>query len=405
MLTKMPVEIFSVMWFFMDPFTWLIMRHVCKFFAENSQIFYVDGPGQKFLNKFIPRINALDVFGDGTDIPHFTALVATQHIGFICTRYLTNFALLSWAMYNSNTIKPSARLMKTIAMYGNKTLIEKALGAGCDRECEWDLLKNCTYLAAAHGNYEYLKYVEKFGDLRKLYNTEALSITIENNFYLCFEILFNNNTENFRYTSDILLSKVIELDRVHFLILFCSCINIPIDCLHIGYAVACKSHKCLEYLLCLKSAYDHGEECPKSHKNLHLNCITDNVSKYAVTNNDLVSLKLICKYGYKLSQDGLIEAAELGYLECMQYLIESRVEWSFSVAILAAMCGHVECFSYCFFNDCPIIEEASVYAARNGHLNCLEFMKLYQCPMANKTRLLEEAVSANQFECIEFLKK
>ena len=73
-------------------------------------------------------------------------------------------------------------------------------------------------------------------------------------------------------------------------------------------------------------------------------------------------------------------AAEVGHIECLQYLHDIKSYWGKSSCNGAAENGHLVCLQYLIDNGCEWDDEAYSIAERNGHLECMIYLHEKELP-------------------------
>lgn len=317
MLT-LPIEILSVIWIFIDPFTWLIMRNVCTSFAKMSR-------------QIVSSCKINDSQIDTLTVN-----------GYIHAKYITDTALLTWALFNSSRLIVNLPLMLKIAEFGNEIHLKKVIPHTCNV-----FRKDILYMAAMNGNYNFLKCMCSYGIWHHLEeNDHAMRLAVDGNHHNCFKYIFNSIGMASEQTRD----KIIELDHVEFLITLANSHKSTICCSDIERAIKHKSHKCLKYLLMLRSDYFLGKPFPEYHKSLYEEYVNTNMCVVAVINNDIESLKLFVEFNYELTLESVIYAVSRGYLICLKfltlhckYITQTIYELLIDVATNA---NHPECVEY-----------------------------------------------------------
>ena len=107
----------------------------------------------------------------------------------------------------------------------------------------------------------------------------------------------------------------------------------------------------------------------------------------AILNNDLKGLIILYDYNYPIQHDTIINAIQIGNIECLKYIISIQLNKCqlTEAAIYASTYGHLDSLKLLLENNCVLHENIIYTALLNSHFDCFELALNYNCPFDTLT--------------------
>lgn len=141
---------------------------------------------------------------------------------------------------------------------------------------------------------------------------------------------------------------------------------------------------------------------------INLNCIkflhgeglrlTERFAEYAIQHNYIDALKYYVDSGGKLISELFRDAAYVGNIECLRYMLSDECvvdSECYTYAVTTKNLRGVEEIKYKLEPDC------CTYAASTGNIECLRLLVEHKCPMDEYTGIF--ALREDQFECFKYV--